>query len=77
MDELKEAERTFLSAIRSTSDLPGINEINLATAMVALLRAERISPLSEETQCMQAIVAQMGRREAYLKVKSFVDGLQP
>jgi hypothetical protein len=77
MDELREAKQTFLQAVRSSSDLPGINEINLAAAVVALLKAERIAPDSEETHCMQAVFVQLRRPDVYEAVKSAINGLQP
>lgn len=75
MDELRKTKQTFLQAVMSSSDLPGINEINLATAAIALLKAERIAPDSEETRCMQAVFVQLRRPDVYDAVKTVIDKL--
>jgi hypothetical protein len=77
MDELKEAKTTFLAAVKSSSDLPGINDINLATAAVALLKVERIAPDSDEARCMQAVFRQLARKDVYDAIKRAIEGLQP
>lgn len=77
MNELQEAKQTFLIAVMSSSDLPGVNDINLATAVVALLKAERIAPNSAETHCMQAVFVQLRRPDVYDAVKAAIDSLQP
>jgi hypothetical protein len=77
MDELGEAKQTFLQAVRSSSDLPGLNDINLATAAIALMKAERIAPDSKETRCMQVIFVQLRRPDVYAAVKAAIEGLQP
>lgn len=77
MDELERAKRVFMAALESRSPLPGINDINLATAAVALLRAEEIDPDSEETRCMRAAFAALGRKDAYDRVKAAAEDPQP
>ncbi len=77
MEELREAEQAFLWAIESSSDMPGINDINLAMAAVALLKAEKVAPDSGETCRMRARFARLGRRDVYEAVKAIVEGSQP
>lgn len=77
MDELKNAKESFLHAVASSSDLPGVNDINLAAAAVALLKAEKIAPDSKETNMMREIFRQLRRPDVYDAVKAVIEGLQP
>ncbi len=72
-----DAKTTFLAAVSSRSSLPGINDINLASAACALLRAEKEAPGSEETRLMRAMFDSLGRPDVYDRVKAVVDGTQP
>lgn len=77
MEELDELMRSFLTAVGSRSDLPGINDINLATAAVALLRAEEVAPGSEEASHMRAIFLQLDRKGVYEAVRRAMGDPQP
>ncbi len=72
MREVEEAKAAFEAAVGHRSDLPGINEVNLAAAACALIKAERADPGCAETASMRASFRALGRPDVYHRVMAVV-----